>query len=118
MYLGGFENLAEGPHEGAIDAHQLLLVNLVGLVQHHPYLVIMPPQGADHLQSTTASGRMVHVRLNMSIIFHRTLCGLKRLQHGAWTPSEHGDKLSMDALQTGTFSAWEDKVTGLCIATS
>lgn len=42
-------DLAEGPHEGAVHAHELLLVHLVALVQHHPHFVVVPLQRLDHL---------------------------------------------------------------------
>jgi len=34
QHLRGFDDLAETPHEGAIHAHQLLAVHLVGLVEN------------------------------------------------------------------------------------
>lgn len=48
--LWGSEDLAQRPHERAIDAHQLLHVHLISLVEHHPHLVIMPLQRLDYLQ--------------------------------------------------------------------
>ena len=48
-HLGAAEHLAQGPHEGPVDAHELLHVHLVCLVQHDPHLVVVSPQGADHL---------------------------------------------------------------------
>ena len=51
-YLRRLEHFAQGPHEGTVDPHELLLVHLVGLIQHHPHLVIVPSQRADHLSHT------------------------------------------------------------------
>ena len=41
LHLRGVENLAEGPHEGPIDPHQLLVVDHVSLVEDYPNLVVL-----------------------------------------------------------------------------
>ena len=50
-HLRGPEYFAQGPHEGSIDAHELLHVYLVCLVQHHPHFVVVALQGPNHLHS-------------------------------------------------------------------
>ena len=35
-HFGGPEDLAQGPHEGPVDAHQLLVVHHVSLVEYYP----------------------------------------------------------------------------------
>ena len=35
-HFGGPEDLAQGPHERPVDAHQLLVVDHVGLVEYYP----------------------------------------------------------------------------------
>ena len=41
-YLWRVEDLAQAPHESTVDPHELLQVHAVGLVQHHPDLVLAP----------------------------------------------------------------------------
>jgi len=50
-HLWAAEHLAEGPHQRAVHAHELLLVHLVALVEHHPDLIIVTLQRADNLPS-------------------------------------------------------------------
>mmetsp|Transcript_15178 Transcript_15178/g.47359 ORF Transcript_15178/g.47359 Transcript_15178/m.47359 type:complete len:563 (+) Transcript_15178:622-2310(+) len=45
--LWRLEDFAQGPHQRAVDAHQLLRVHLVGLVQHDAHLVVVPAQRLD-----------------------------------------------------------------------
>ncbi len=52
-------HLAQAPHERAVDAHQLLLVDLVGLVEHDADLVVVAAQRVDdlaHLVADVLSG--------------------------------------------------------------
>lgn len=48
-YLGRVDDLAQRPHEGPVDPHQLLCVHLVSLVQYHSDFVILAPEGLDRL---------------------------------------------------------------------
>ena len=43
-HLGGLEDASEGPHEGPVDAHHLVGVDHVGLVEHDPDLLLVQPQ--------------------------------------------------------------------------
>ena len=48
-HLRTAEDFAEGPHQRPVHAHELLLVHLVALIEHHPHLVIMSFQSTDDL---------------------------------------------------------------------
>ena len=40
--LGSVEHLAESPHQGLVDSHQLLVIDQVGFVEDDAYLIVMP----------------------------------------------------------------------------
>ena len=55
------ENLAEAPHEGAVDSHQLLVVHHVGLVQHNTDLVVVTSQSLNASSELIADVELVGV---------------------------------------------------------
>ena len=62
QHLGRVDDLAQGPHEGPVDAHQLLRVHLVGLVQHHADLVVLAPEGLDGLRELVRDVQFVSIK--------------------------------------------------------
>ena len=56
------ENLAEAPHEGAVDSHQLLVVHHVCLVQHNPDLVVVTSQGLNAPSEFIADVELVGIK--------------------------------------------------------
>ncbi|GCB85466.1 hypothetical protein scyTo_0026103 [Scyliorhinus torazame] len=60
-HLGGVDDLAQRPHQGAVHPHQLLRVDLIRLVQHHPDLVFVVFHGLDHLRELVRDVQLVGV---------------------------------------------------------
>lgn len=60
-HLRCVDDLPQRPHEGAIDAHQLLRLDLVGLVEHHTDLVLMVLKGLDDLRELVRDVQLVGV---------------------------------------------------------
>ena len=56
------ENLAQAPHESAVDSHQLLVVHHVCLVQHNPDLVVVTSQGLNAPSEFIADVELVGVK--------------------------------------------------------
>ena len=56
------EDLAETPHEGAVDSHQLLVVHHVGLVQHNTDLVVVTSQSLNAPSEFIADIELVGVK--------------------------------------------------------
>jgi hypothetical protein len=60
-HLGRVDDLSEGPHHGAVDAHQLLRGHLVGLVQHDADLVVLALERLDGGLELVADVELVRV---------------------------------------------------------
>ena len=59
--FGGVEDLAQGPHEGAVDPHQLLGIYHVGLVQNNFDFVFVTFQGLNALSELVGYVELVGV---------------------------------------------------------
>lgn len=62
QHLGGVEHLPQGPHQRPVDAHQLLRLHHVGLVQDHPDLVLVALEGSDGLGELVRDLQLVGVK--------------------------------------------------------
>lgn len=60
--LGRVDDLAQGPHEGTVHSHQLLRLDLVCLVEHHPHLVLMVLECLDDLRELVRDVQLVGVK--------------------------------------------------------
>ena len=60
-HLRRVDHLAKRPHEGAVDTHQLLGVHLVGLVEDHADLVVLPAERLDGLRELVGDVQLVGV---------------------------------------------------------
>ena len=61
-HLGRIDDLPQGPHEGPVHPHQLLRLDLVGLVQHHSHLVLVVLEGFDDFRELIGDVQLVGVK--------------------------------------------------------
>lgn len=77
--LGGVDDFSQGPHQGAVDPHQLLSADLVGFVQHHAHLVLVVLQSLDHLGELVGDVQLVGVEQEDDAVHALS----EPLQHGS-----------------------------------
>lgn len=77
--LRGVDDFSQGPHQGAVDPHQLLSADLVGFVQHHAHLVLVVLQSLDHLGELVGDVQLVGVEQEDDAVHALS----EPLQHGS-----------------------------------
>lgn len=80
-HLRGVDDLSQRPHQSAVDPHQLLSADLVGLVQHHAHLVLVVLQSSDHLGELVGDVQLVGVEQEDDAV------------HALRKPLQHGSKV-------------------------
>lgn len=60
--LGRVDDLSQGPHEGTVHPHQLLSLDLVGLVENNSHLVLVVLQGLDDLGEFIRDVQLVSIK--------------------------------------------------------
>ena len=79
--LGHGQHLGDGPHEGAVHPHELLMVDLVRLVEDDPHLVLVPVDRLDRAPELVRDVEFVGVEEEDDAI------------HALGEPLQHPDKV-------------------------
>ena len=112
-HLGGVDDLPQGPHEGPVDPHQLLGLDLVGLVQHHADLVLMVLERLDDFRELVGDVQLVGVKEQDDAVHPLSeplkdgrevvTCGKRRASQGRQGP---GGLMALAPDLAWYFSAW------------
>ena len=79
--LGHGQHLGDGPHEGAVHPHELLMVDLVRLVEDDPHFVLVPVDRLDRAPEFVRDVELVGVEQEDDAI------------HALGEPLQHPDKV-------------------------